>query len=35
MKLFADENLFEPIVKYLRNLGHDVLSIRDAGAVRN
>lgn len=31
MKLFANENLFEPIIAYLRSLGHDVLSIRDAG----
>lgn len=31
MKLFADENLFEPIIVYLREKGHEVLSIRDAG----
>ena len=31
MKLFANENLFEPIIDYLRSLGHDVLSIRDSG----
>ena len=31
MKIFANENLFEPIIDYLRNLGHDVLSIRAAG----
>lgn len=31
MKLFANENLFEPIIAYLRSLEHDVLSIRDAG----
>lgn len=31
MRLFADENLFEPIIAYLRSIGHDVLSIRDAG----
>ncbi len=31
MKLFANENLFEPIIAYLSSLGHDVLSIRDAG----
>lgn len=30
MKIFADENLYEPIIDYLRNNGHDVLSIRDA-----
>ena len=29
MKIVADENLFEPIIDYLRKLGHDVLSIRD------
>ncbi len=31
MKLFANENLFEPIIDYLRRLGHDILSIRDSG----
>ncbi len=31
MKILADENLFEPIIDYLRSLGHDVLSIRDSG----
>jgi len=31
VKIFANENLFEPIIDYLRNLGHDVLSIRAAG----
>jgi predicted nuclease of predicted toxin-antitoxin system len=31
LKLFANENLFEPIIDYLRSLGHDVLSIRDSG----
>ncbi len=31
MKLFANENLFDPIIDYLRNLGSDVLSIREAG----
>ncbi|GMT48079.1 MAG: hypothetical protein IEMM0007_1645 [bacterium] len=29
--MFADENLFEPIIDYLKGLGHDVLSIRDSG----
>jgi len=29
MRFLADENLFEPIVEYLRELGHDVLNIRD------
>jgi predicted nuclease of predicted toxin-antitoxin system len=27
----ANENLFEPIIDYLKNLGQDVLSIRDSG----
>jgi hypothetical protein len=31
VKIFANENLFEPIIDYLRSFGHDVLSIRDAG----
>lgn len=31
MKIFANENLFEPIIDYLRSLGNDVLSIRDCG----
>ncbi|MDA8241975.1 MAG: DUF5615 family PIN-like protein [Nitrospiraceae bacterium] len=31
MKIIADENVFEPIIDYLRSLGHNVLSIRDAG----
>ncbi|MBI5748508.1 MAG: DUF5615 family PIN-like protein [Nitrospinae bacterium] len=30
MKIFANENLFEPIIDYLRSLGNDVLSIRDS-----
>ncbi|MBI5663796.1 MAG: DUF5615 family PIN-like protein [Nitrospirae bacterium] len=29
MKLFANENLFEPIINYLRKKGHDVLSVRE------
>lgn len=29
MKLFANENLFEPIIGYLRKKGHDVLSVRE------
>ena len=29
MKIVADENLFEPIIDYLRELGHDVFSIRN------
>ena len=31
MRFFANENLFEPIIEYLKNIGNDVLSIRDAG----
>jgi predicted nuclease of predicted toxin-antitoxin system len=31
MKFFANENLFEPIIGYLRDLGSDILSTRDAG----
>jgi len=31
MKFFANENVFEPIIAYLRDLGHDILSIRDSG----
>jgi len=29
VKLFANENLFEPIISYLRKKGHDVLSVRE------
>ena len=25
MKMFANENLFEPIIDYLESLGHDIL----------
>ena len=31
MKMFAHEKLFEPIIDFLKSLGHDVLSIRDSG----
>jgi predicted nuclease of predicted toxin-antitoxin system len=31
MKIFANENLFEPIIDYLKSTGVDVLSIRDSG----
>ncbi|MBI5047715.1 MAG: DUF5615 family PIN-like protein [Deltaproteobacteria bacterium] len=31
MKIFANENLFEPIIDYLRSRGNDVLSIRNIG----
>jgi predicted nuclease of predicted toxin-antitoxin system len=30
MKFFANENLFEPIIGFLRGLGSDILSTRDA-----
>jgi len=30
MKFLANENLFEPIIDYLKSLGFDVLSIREA-----
>lgn len=29
MKMFANENLFEPIIDYLRETGHDVISVRE------
>lgn len=29
MKIFANENLFEPIINHLRKTGHDVLSVRE------
>jgi predicted nuclease of predicted toxin-antitoxin system len=32
MKLFANENLFEPIIGYLRKKGHDVLSVREGSS---
>src|SRR3989304_8687255 len=31
MKMLADENLFEPIIEYLRTIGNEVISIRDSG----
>jgi len=31
MKLFANENLYEPLIDFLKSLGHDVSSIREAG----
>lgn len=31
MKMFANENLFKPIIDFLRSRGHDVLSIRESG----
>ena len=30
MKIFTNENLFEPIIDYLKALRYDVVSIRDA-----
>ena len=29
MKVFANENLFEPIIDYLREIGNDVRSVRE------
>lgn len=29
MNFIADENLFEPVINYLKTLGHSVFSIRD------
>lgn len=31
MKILADENLFEPIIDYLKYMCHEVLSIREMG----
>ena len=31
MKMLADENLFEPIIGYLKSRGYDVFSVRDSG----
>jgi predicted nuclease of predicted toxin-antitoxin system len=31
VKFFANENLFEPIIEYLRAEGYTVLSIRNSG----
>ena len=31
MKMLADENLFEPIIQYMRDMGHDLIGIRDSG----
>ena len=31
MKLYADEQYPYPVVKYLRELGHDVLTVQEAG----
>ena len=28
MKILADENVFEPIIEYLRSKGHEVISVR-------
>lgn len=29
MRVLADENLYDPIVNYLKSLGHDVLNIKE------
>lgn len=31
MKFLGDENLFDPIIDYLKCCGHDVLSVRETG----
>jgi len=31
MKFLADENLYEPVITYLREKGHEVLSVRESG----
>ena len=31
MKIFANENLFDPIINYLKSISHEVLSLREAG----
>ena len=31
MKLFINENVYDPIIDYLKNLGHNVLSVRHSG----
>src|SRR3972149_7427900 len=31
MKMLADENLFEPIIGYLKTTGNEVISVRDSG----
>jgi predicted nuclease of predicted toxin-antitoxin system len=31
MKIFANENLFDPIIHFLQSLGHEVVSIRESG----
>lgn len=31
MNIRANENLFDPIIAYLKSAGHDVLSIRESG----
>ena len=30
MKILADENLFEPIIEYLRSKGHEVVSAKSS-----
>jgi len=29
LNFIADENLFEPVIDYLKSLGHNIFSIRD------
>jgi predicted nuclease of predicted toxin-antitoxin system len=31
LKFLGDENLFDPIIDYLKSTGHDVFSVRDNG----
>jgi predicted nuclease of predicted toxin-antitoxin system len=31
MKILADENLYEPIINYIRNFTNDIISIRSSG----
>ena len=35
MKFFADENVARPIIQWLRQVGHDVLSAAEAGPGEN
>lgn len=30
MRILANENVFEPIIEFLRKEGHEVISIRDS-----
>jgi len=31
MKFLADENLYEPVISYLRKKGYEVFSVRESG----